>query len=448
MPVSLSVLFDRHPDLEFHSITVLRAGHQVLQRTWLPYQVDDAVRVYSVSKTFTATAVGFAIAEGRFALSDRVVDLLPGAVSEPVDPTVAEITVHHLLSMSTGHDTDTAEAVVNTPAEAWVEGVLTQVPQAPVGSRHVYNNGATFLLGELVRQHTGQDLLDYLEPRLLAPLGITATWETDPLGRCLGWSGLHLTVDALAAMGELYRCEGRWQGRQVLPEGWVTLATTAHIETPESDQPEWRLGYGYQLWRNREGFRLDGAYGQYAVVLPERELVVVITSAQARNQRMLDFVFEELVPALPDEPVVLPDGEVAVPADTGEGERWTAAAAALDEGLIDDPEIEQINLPTLTDLDVRRSPDGWQVRLVSDGEALELVAGVDHWQLQQVRIDGNPVPVAAVAGVGPEEVLTLLLAFTQTPHTLQLALSADGTAAMAWRTSPLHAVGLGALRAP
>jgi CubicO group peptidase (beta-lactamase class C family) len=446
--VSLSALFDRHPELEFHSITVLRGGRTVLERTWQPYRRDDSGLVYSVSKTFTATAVGFAIAEGRFALTDRVVDLLPDALVDPIDAAVAQITVHHLLSMSTGHDADTADAVVDAPPESWVSGVLGQVPQAPVGSRHVYNNGASFLLGELVRRHTGDDLLDYLLPRLFQPLGITASWERDPLGRCLGWSGLYLTPAALAAMGELYRCDGRWQGRQVLPDGWVAQATTPHIDTPESDQPEWRCGYGYQLWRNREGFRLDGAYGQYAIVLPEREVVVAVTSGQARNQRMLDFVFDELLPALPDEPITLPDGELAVPSDTGAGERWTAPSAALSDTLGIDEEVEQQNLPQLRDLDLQRSAEGWQIRFITDGRPVALQAGSGRWHRQLVGFAEGVVPVAAAAGVDTEEAVTLLLAFPETPHTLQVRLDADGEAVMAWRTAPLHTPVLGVLRTP
>jgi CubicO group peptidase (beta-lactamase class C family) len=446
--VSLTELFDRHPELEFHSITVLRAGRTLLQRTWSPYRDDDAVLVYSVSKTFTATAIGFAIAEGRIGLTDRIVDLLPHAVPDPVHPRVAEITVHHLLSMSTGHDVDTAEAVVDEPAEAWARGVLDQVPRAPVGSRHVYNNGASFLLGEVIRQHTGEDLIGYLGPRLFEPLGISPSWERDPLGRCLGWSGLHVAADALAAMGELYRCDGRWQGRQVLPDGWVKLATAAHIDTPESEQAEWRYGYGYQLWRNREGFRLDGAYGQYAIVLPERELVVAITSAQARNQRMLDFIFDELIPALPPEPVELADGALATPTDTGAGERWTAPSAALDASLVDDEEIEQLFPPTISDMDIQRTADGWLVKLTSDGELLTVAAGAGRWQRQQVILGGNALPVAAAAGAGVDGALSLLLTFPETPHTLQLRLAGDDTATMAWRTAPLNPGGLGALRAP
>ncbi len=276
-----------------------------------PYRPGDRPLVYSASKTFSATAVGLAIGEGRFGLDDRIVDLLTVAGSptapeeagaEPakrqpsrraVDDRVAGITVHHLLSMSTGHTQDTIEAMAAHPPQQWVEAFLAIRPQQPVGSCHVYNNGASFLLGELVRRHTGEDLLDYLRPRILEPLGIDATWDTDPAGRCLGWTGLHVDVRGLAALGELLRCDGVWQGRRLLPEGWVARATSKQIPTVEPNR-DWNLGYGYQVWMGREGFRLDGAYGQFAFVLPERELVVAVESAQSCTQVLVDLLWEHL----------------------------------------------------------------------------------------------------------------------------------------------------------
>ncbi|MGC3994868.1 MAG: serine hydrolase [Propionicimonas sp.] len=280
---------------------MLRDGTCVLEQYWQPWVASDRPLVYSVSKTFTATAVGLAIGEGRFGLADRVVDLLPEAASD--DPDVAGITVHHLLSMSTGHTDDTLLVMMERQPEEWARAFLSIRPERPVGSWHVYNNGASFLLGELVRRHTGEDLLDYLRPRVLEPLGIDATWDRDPLGRCLGWSGLHVDLRGLAALGELLRCDGVWQGRRLLPEGWVARATANHIPTI-SDGADWNHGYGYQVWMGREGFRLDGAYGQFAFVLPERGLVVAVQSAQLDTQCLIDTVWAHL-DELPEEP--LPD---------------------------------------------------------------------------------------------------------------------------------------------
>lgn len=444
--MSLTAIFDRHPELEFHGVTVLRGGHRLLERTWAPYRSDDLVLVYSASKTFTAAAVGLAVSEGHFALSDMVVDLLAEDVPTGLDPRNAKITVHHLLSMSTGHDVDTAEAFFDAPEAEWVTRALAVPVAGDVGSRHVYNNGATFLLGELVRRYTGADVLEYLQPRLLEPLGLTATWDRDALGRCFGWSGMHLTTAGLAAMGELYRRDGMWNGQRLLPEGWVAQATTAQIPT-DHDQPEWRLGYGYQLWLNREGFRLDGAYGQYAIVLPRRELVVAITSSQETNQRMLDFVFEELLPALPEQAEVLPDGEVARPSDTAVVASWAAAEAVPDAELGVEPEAAQINLPLLTDLTALRGPSRCRLRFTTEGSTVELSGDVDAWTRQQLRIAGVEVPVAFSFGTQTDGSLLALLAFTDTPHTLRLRLAGDGTAGLAWKTSPLRSAVLSALSA-
>lgn len=130
----------QHPELELHGLVVLRDGETVLERHWAPYLADDLALVYSVSKTFTATAVGLAIADGHFGLDTPVVNLLaPPSCS-------ADITVHHLLSMSTGHTTDTLEALDGVPPADWTRTLLAVEPKQPVGSCHVYNNGASFLL--------------------------------------------------------------------------------------------------------------------------------------------------------------------------------------------------------------------------------------------------------------------------------------------------------------
>ena len=170
-----------------------------------------------------------------------------------------------------------------------------------MGSRHAYNNSTTYVLAALVERHTGMPLLDYLRPRLLDPLGITAArWDVDEHGQALGFSGLHLQTEAIAAFGQLLLQDGRWGQEQVLPPGWVALATRSHIDN--DDDPlrpvDWRQGYGYQYWMARHGFRGDGAFGQFCVVVPEHELVVATTACVEDMQQVLDAVWERLLPAL------------------------------------------------------------------------------------------------------------------------------------------------------
>jgi len=430
-----------HPELELHALLVLRDGVTVLERYAEPYRPGDRPLVYSASNAFSATAVGLAIDEGRFALDDRIVDLLDAA--SDVDDRVAQITVHHLLSMSTGHTEDTIDAMTAGPAEGWVEAFLAIRPQQPVGSCHVYNNGASFLLGELVRRHTGTDLLDYLRPRVLEPLGIEATWDTDPAGRCLGWSGLHIDVRGLAAMGELLRCDGVWQGRRLLPEGWVARATAKQIVTVEPS-PEWNLGYGYQVWMGREGFRLDGAYGQFAFVLPGRELVVAVQSAQSCTQVLIDLLWEHLR-TLGDAGSGL--AAVPIPADSGLGTTWThAGAVALDATMVDDG--EEVGPPAdLAEVAAFRTGDGVTLDLVAEGHEVRLAVTPGQWRRQSLRLGGVEVPVALAAGADEAGTLHVRLVFTDTPHTLRLRLGTDGSAAQAWKVNPLQGPSLAAMLA-
>ncbi len=412
-----------------------------------PYRRDDRPLVYSASKTFSATAIGLAIGEGRFTVHDRVVDLLAPSLGT-ADERVAEITVHHLLSMSTGHTEDTLAEITGHAPEQWVSAFGAIRPQQPVGSCHVYNNGASFLLGELIRRHTGTDLLDYLRPRLLEPLGIQATWDTDPIGRCLGWSGLHVDVRGLAAMGELLRCDGVWQGRRLLPEGWVARATAKQIPTLGSG-PEWNFGYGYQVWMNREGFRLDGAYGQFAFVLPERDLVVAIQSAQSCTQVLIDLLWEHL-DARPDAPSSLSrsgSSALPVPSDSGRGVSWThSGPVPPDAGMVDDG--EEVGPPAdLADVVATRADGELRLGLRAEGHPASLTTAPGEWRRQTLRLGGVDVPVAVAAGADRAGALQVRLVFTDTPHTLRLRLDPDGRAAQAWKVNPLQGPSLAAMRA-
>ena len=411
-----------------------------------PYDAEDRALVYSASKTFTASAIALAVGEGLLSLDDRIVDLLPEQASLAApDETMAAITVHHVLSMSTGHDADVLERFDLAAPQDWARIFLSTPPLAPVGSRHVYNNGASWLLGELIRVRAGEDLLDYLRPRLLAPLGIDATWDRDALGRCLGWSGIHVRTRDLAAMGELYRCDGVWQGRRLLPEGWVARATTSQIPTDEPN-PDWLFGYGYQLWLGREGYRLDGAYGQFSLVLPERGLVIAITSAQEGSQLLLDLVWDVLLPELGNaglagtagprvEPV---ETHLPLPTDTGHGEAWSASGAVpVDASLVASSE-EQANPPDLSDAHAGRDGDGFRIGFSTNGQAVELTAGSGAWVRQKVALGDVTIPVAAVAGSDPDGALDLRLVFTDSPHTLHVRIAVDGIAGLAWGTVPLQ----------
>ncbi len=299
--------------LELHSLMVLRHGSIAAQGWWAPYTPDRVHLLYSLSKSFTSAAVGLAVAEGLCSLTDRVVDLLPGHVPPGLDERVGALTLHDVLSMSTGHRDDTLDRAHALEPHDLAKGFLRLPPEDPTGSRHAYNNACTYVAGLVVQERSGEFLLDYLRPRLLEPLGITAgRWDADGDGQALGFSGLHQRTDDIARFGQLLLAQGRWRGEQLLPAGWVEIATSKHVDNHDPDgKTDWSQGYGYQFWRSRHGYRGDGAYGQFCVVVPEADLVVVTTGCTDDMQAVLDVLWDALLPALD----TVDDGEAAADAE-------------------------------------------------------------------------------------------------------------------------------------
>lgn len=175
------------------------------------------------------------------------------------------------------------------------------------GTWFVYNTGATYMLSAIITQLTGETLLDYLRPRLFDPLGITnPTWESDPRGLSIGGAGLHIKTEEIANFGQMYLQKGMWQGKRLLTEAWVAEATKATSDNSNTQtNPDWTVGYGYQFWRcQHNGYRGDGAFGQYCIVLPEQDSVLVMISGVQDMQAVLNKVWAYLLPAM--QPNALP----------------------------------------------------------------------------------------------------------------------------------------------
>jgi CubicO group peptidase (beta-lactamase class C family) len=253
--------------VEGHSIMVVRHGHVVAEGWWAPYSADRPQLIYSLTKSFTSTAVGLAVADGLLSLDDRVVDVLPDHVPDDISEQGRRITVHHLLSMTSGHGEDSLGEAWRLEPGDLVKGFL-RVPFADAeGARHLYDNATTFLLARIVERVTGRPLEELLDERLFHPMGIDhAEWDRVGSGAAFGFHGLHLTTEAVAAFGELLLRGGRWGDRQLVPREWVELATSKHIDIPAVDDDAAR-GYGYQFWVSSHGYYGDGAYGQHCVVI-------------------------------------------------------------------------------------------------------------------------------------------------------------------------------------
>jgi CubicO group peptidase (beta-lactamase class C family) len=299
---------------ELHSFMLLRHGSLIAEGWWSPFASEHRHMVFSVSKSFTSTAVGLALAEGRFSIDDLVLPFFPEETPTEVNEHLAAMTVRHLLTMSTGHDFDTLFYMEPRPDGDWIRGFFElPIPYAP-GTQFVYNSGASYMLSAIVQKTTGERLIDYLQPRLFEPLEIeNPTWQESPQGIAAGGYGLSIKTEDIARFGQLYLQKGRWQGKQILPEDWVEEATKYQIAN--GDDPyrrDWTQGYGYQFWRGRHGvYRGDGVFGQFCIVMPEQDAVLAITGGMDNfaGQQFLDLVWDILLAAMKDDP--LPDDAVA-----------------------------------------------------------------------------------------------------------------------------------------
>jgi CubicO group peptidase (beta-lactamase class C family) len=294
---------------ELHSFMLLRHGKVIAEGWWSPYQRNDPHMLFSLSKSFTSTAVGLAVAEGRLSVDDTVISFFPDEAPAAPNEHLAAMRVRHLLAMSTGHDTDTMPPMIARNDGNWINGFFEVPVEHAPGTHFLYNTGATYMLSAILQKLTGQKLVDYLEPRLFAPLGIHgARWEESPQRINTGGFGLSITTEDIARFGQLYLQKGVWHGKQIVPAGWIAEATALHTDNGSDPNSEWTQGYGYQFWRCRHNaYRGDGAFGQYCIVMPDQDAVMAITAGLSDMQKPMNLIWDILLPAitssaLPDDP--------------------------------------------------------------------------------------------------------------------------------------------------
>ncbi|CQR55485.1 serine hydrolase domain-containing protein [Paenibacillus riograndensis] len=294
--------------LGLHSFMLLRHGAVVAEAWWSPYRPELPHSLYSLSKSFTSTAIGLAVAEGLLTVEDKVVSFFPEDAPADISPNLANMNISHLLMMGTGHTEDTTSFMENSEDGNWVKAFLQLPVGKTPGTHFLYNTGATYMLSAILQKVSGLTLLEYLEPRLFAPLGIhNPAWTSCPRGINKGGYGLSVTTEDIAAFGQLYLQQGVWNNRQLLPKEWVAAAASKQIDnndgSPGASSSDWSKGYGYQFWRCRHNaYRGDGAFGQFCIVMPEQDAVIAITSGGSDMQSILNGVWDILLPGMSMEP--------------------------------------------------------------------------------------------------------------------------------------------------
>jgi CubicO group peptidase (beta-lactamase class C family) len=284
---------------DFHSFMLLRHGYVIAEGWWKPYESNTPHVLFSLSKSFTSTAIGFAVQEGLLTVEDRVVTYFKEECPEP-GSNLAAMKVKDLLSMSTGHVVDTTSYMMERDDGDWVRGFLEVPVEKEPGTYFLYNTGATYMLSVILQKLTGMKLIDYLRPRLLEQLGIEgATWDNCPRGYNTGGFGLRVRTEDIAKFGQLYLKEGMLGGKQLLSREWIKEATSIQSDNSRNGDGDWGQGYGYQFWRCRhQAYRGDGAFGQYCVVMPKQDMVLAITGGMRDLQMPLEIAWEKLLPGV------------------------------------------------------------------------------------------------------------------------------------------------------
>lgn len=421
--------------LGLHSFMLLRHGHVVAEGWWAPYSPERKHMLFSLSKSFTATAIGLAEAEQLLKLEDKVISFFPEEAPGDPGPHLAEMNIRHLLMMGTGHTSDTMPEMMNEAEGNWVRAFLQLPVDRVPGSHFLYNTGATYMLSAILQKVTGQTLLEFLHPRLFSPLGIiNPVWDSCPRGINTGGFGLSITTEDIARFGQLYLQKGLWNGKQLLPQEWVAEASALQIQNGDGkpDSGDWSQGYGYQFWRCRHGlYRGDGAFGQFCIVMPEQDAVVAITSGTHQMHEVMNAVWE-LLPALNDTQPELEQQASAAEQLAGQlrslsimppNIRSFSALESAVNGQTYRLESNDLRIDSLAiafgdneaRLTIQGQPDGYQ----------EIILGRGQWAASQVRLMPGPAAADAIMSSftwTAEDVLQLTLLMVEQPFIFTLEI--------------------------
>ena len=428
---------------EFHSIMIVRHGKVIAEGWWDPYRPDLRHTLYSTSKSFTSTAVGFAVTEKLLTVDDKVISFFPDQLPDTVSPFLAEMKVKDLLTMSAGQSPDPT-GVITTSSDDWVASFLALPVLKEPGTEFLYNSMATFMLSAIVQKVTGEKVIDYLQPRLFGPLGIEGhDWEVSPKGINTGGWGLRVKTEDMAKFGQLYLQKGKWNGKQVIPAAWVEEATSFKIDqapgVPEEvkEKSDWMQGYCYQFWRSRNNaFRADGAL----IVMPEKDAVVAITAESPDMQDEINLVWKYILPAMKDE--ALPaNGEaadrlkerlasLALPKPDVKPDPATASILSDKVFLLEenDQKMESVNFSF--------HGDTCLLSIAAGNHAYKIPFGRGEWITSETDLAGpniirgpEAMSMNRVAGTYvwmDEGTLELILRYIESPHHIKITCNFDG----------------------
>lgn len=293
-PVSILGFLDEieKEGLNLHKFMMLRHGNVFAEGSYCPYKKEELHTLFSFSKSFTSTAVGFAVQDGLLSLEDHVMDFF----------------LIRILK------------------------IWESEPEKDPGSFFLYNNRATYMLSAIVCKVTGRSMFEYLKEKLFDPLGFRQDiwWETSPQGYEGGAYGLNLTLEDMAKFGIFLMNQGSYEGKQLLNAQWFQEPVKPWSDTSHRWGGEYEYGYGYQFWMcSVPGiYRADGAFGQFCVVAPEYDLILITNSAEPDLGRILEAFWHNILPAAKQ-------GQKNTEETSGSNEEWHLMQDTLEKRILE-----------------------------------------------------------------------------------------------------------------
>lgn len=418
-----------------HSLMVVRHGQVIAEGWWNPYDAEHNHVLYSLSKSFTSTAVGFAVAEGKLSINDEVLKFFLDDAPTNASSNLKAMRVRDLLMMSTGHQDEPPTAPDAISAKSFLAQAVPHLP----GTHFKYNTPATFMQSAIVQKVCDLTVLDFLRPRLFEPLGIeTPVWDANFQGISLGGYGLRLRTEDIAKFGQLYLQGGRWNGKSLLPSEWVAMATAKQTANGSNPKSDWNQGYGFQFWRCRHNaYRGDGAFGQFCVIIPEQDAVVAITSGIKDMQAALNMIWDKLLPALQSQPLPANDAATQQLKDKLAHLELRPAQGAATSSLagkvlhrrfvfpINDQKFENLALA---------SPDAGKTLVLTarmDGKEMTIPCGYREWKKGRAPLFGGRLahfpdePMAGTFAWSSDDACIIKFCAYETPYHTTLKLKFD-----------------------
>lgn len=264
-------------NLPIEAVAIADGDSVVAEHHFTP---DQERNIYSHTKSYVSTAIGIAIDEGILELDDKLTDAFAEYVPSDAQPELFDITLRHLLTMSSGFNHAylmNSDRRGGVGAPDYLTYMFSRRIEMEPGSKFCYSSADSYLAGRMLEKACGEHLGEYLYHTIFSRLSQGwPLWECDPQGHPTAGSGMFMKLGNMLKLGQVYLNGGLWQGERIVSEAWVNAASSRQIETPHDNI--WTCGYGYQFWMSPYdgAYRADGAYGQITTVLPKQGLVVAV----------------------------------------------------------------------------------------------------------------------------------------------------------------------------